>query len=71
MQHQVQSFGWLCISHTVAGRCGALSGLGLSIVKWVAIVKVGNYGICNVKYSPLEVSVFPRLSLDHVALSLD
>lgn len=38
-------FNWLgflfslCISHTVAGRCGALSGLGLSIVKWVAIVK--------------------------------
>lgn len=29
----------LCISQTVAGRCGALSGLGLSIVKWVAIVK--------------------------------
>lgn len=30
----------LCISNTVAGRCGALAGLGLSIVKWVAIVKV-------------------------------
>lgn len=29
----------LCITDTVAGRCGALSGLGLSIVKWVAIVK--------------------------------
>ncbi|XP_025085094.1 NEDD4 family-interacting protein 1-like isoform X2 [Pomacea canaliculata] len=38
-------FNWLgfllslCLSNTVAGRCGALSGLGLSIVKWVAIVK--------------------------------
>ncbi|KAL5011346.1 hypothetical protein ScPMuIL_009897 [Solemya velum] len=29
----------LCLSNTVAGRCGALSGLGLSIVKWVVIVK--------------------------------
>lgn len=29
----------LCISNTVAGYCGALSGLGISIVKWVAIVK--------------------------------
>ncbi|KAL8566735.1 hypothetical protein ACOMHN_050383 [Nucella lapillus] len=38
-------FNWLgfllslCLSNTVAGRCGALSGLGLSIIKWVAIVK--------------------------------
>ncbi|CAG5123120.1 unnamed protein product, partial [Candidula unifasciata] len=38
-------FNWLgfllslCLSNTVAGRCGAMSGLGLSIVKWVAIVK--------------------------------
>ncbi|KAK0046012.1 NEDD4 family-interacting protein 1, partial [Biomphalaria pfeifferi] len=38
-------FNWLgfllslCLSNTVAGRCGALSGLGLSIVKWVVIVK--------------------------------
>lgn len=32
----------LCISNTVAGRCGAISGLGLSIVKWAAIVKVDN-----------------------------
>lgn len=30
----------LCIVQTVAGRCGALSGLGLGIVKWVAIIKV-------------------------------
>ncbi|CAH1777495.1 unnamed protein product [Owenia fusiformis] len=29
----------LCISSTIAGRFGALSGLGLSIVKWVLIVK--------------------------------
>ncbi|XP_046359710.1 NEDD4 family-interacting protein 1-like [Haliotis cracherodii] len=33
----------LCISNTVAGRCGALAGLGLSIVKWVAIVKHNNW----------------------------
>lgn len=38
-------FNWLgflmslCITNTVAGRCGALAGLGLSMVKWVAIVK--------------------------------
>lgn len=29
----------LCITSTVSGRCGALAGLGLSVVKWVAIVK--------------------------------
>lgn len=33
----------LCLTNTVAGRCGALSGLGLSIVKWVAIVKHNNW----------------------------
>lgn len=39
-------FNWIgflfsiCVFTTIAGRCGALSGLGLSIVKWVAIVKV-------------------------------
>ena len=38
-------FNWLgflmslCITNTIAGRCGALAGLGLSMVKWVAIVK--------------------------------
>ncbi|XP_005095823.1 NEDD4 family-interacting protein 1 [Aplysia californica] len=43
-------FNWLgfllslCVSNTVAGRCGALSGLGLSIVKWVAIAKHNNWG---------------------------
>jgi hypothetical protein len=34
----------LCLSNTVAGRCGALSGLGLSIVKWVVIAKHNNWG---------------------------
>ncbi|BFZ15271.1 hypothetical protein BsWGS_18310 [Bradybaena similaris] len=43
-------FNWLgfllslCLSNTVAGRCGALSGLGLSIVKWVVIAKHNNWG---------------------------
>ncbi|CAC5374378.1 unnamed protein product [Mytilus coruscus] len=38
-------FNWIgllfaiCFFNTIAGRCGALSGLGLSIVKWVAIFK--------------------------------
>ena len=32
----------LCINHTVAGRFGAISGFGLSMVKWVLIVKVRN-----------------------------
>lgn len=38
-------FNWIgllfafCFFNTLAGRCGALSGLGLSIVKWVAIFK--------------------------------
>ena len=39
-------FNWIgllaaiCMTHTVAGRFGAISGFGLSMVKWVAIVKV-------------------------------
>lgn len=33
----------LCITSTISGRCGALSGLGLSVVKWVAIVKHSNW----------------------------
>jgi len=43
-------FNWLgfllslCVSNTVAGRCGALSGLGLSIVKWVVIAKHNKWG---------------------------
>lgn len=43
-------FNWLgfllslCLSNTIAGRCGALSGLGLSIVKWVVIAKRNNWG---------------------------
>lgn len=38
-------FNWIgflcsiCLFNTIAGRCGALSGLGLSIVKWIFIVK--------------------------------
>ncbi|KAK3738252.1 hypothetical protein RRG08_039663 [Elysia crispata] len=34
----------LCLSNTVAGRCGALSGLGLSIVKWVVIARHNKWG---------------------------
>ncbi|CAD5114112.1 DgyrCDS3257 [Dimorphilus gyrociliatus] len=29
----------VCISHTIAGRSGALAGFGLSMIKWVFIVK--------------------------------
>ena len=42
-------FNWLglllafCMMHTCAGRFGALSGFGLSVVKWVAIVKRNNW----------------------------
>jgi hypothetical protein len=42
-------FNWLglllafCMMHTCAGRFGALSGFGLSIVKWVAIVRRNNW----------------------------
>lgn len=32
--------GSLCITETIAGRLGAMSGFGLSLVKWVAIMKV-------------------------------
>lgn len=42
-------FNWLgffaayCMTKTVAGRYGAISGFGLSVVKWVLILKVGIY----------------------------
>lgn len=32
----------LCFSQSIAGRMGALAGFGLSLVKWVAIVKHNN-----------------------------
>lgn len=31
--------GSLCITESIAGRLGAMSGFGLSLVKWVAIMK--------------------------------
>ncbi|KAK3099777.1 hypothetical protein FSP39_009501 [Pinctada imbricata] len=43
-------FNWIgflfsvCMFNTIAGRCGALSGLGLSIVKWIIIVKHNSWG---------------------------
>jgi len=42
-------FNWLglliafCVLHTCAGRFGALAGFGLSIVKWVLIVKSNDW----------------------------
>lgn len=42
-------FNWLgffaayCMTKTVAGRYGAISGFGLSVVKWVLILKVRVY----------------------------
>jgi len=33
----------LCLTQSVAGRLGAMSGFGLSLVKWVAIVKHNNW----------------------------
>jgi hypothetical protein len=33
----------LCLLHTVAGRYGALAGFGLSIVKWILIVKSSDW----------------------------
>jgi hypothetical protein len=33
----------LCLMHTVAGRYGALAGFGLSIVKWILIVKSSDW----------------------------
>jgi hypothetical protein len=44
-------FNWLgllvafCVMHTCAGRFGALSGFGLSIVKWVLIVKSNEWAM--------------------------
>jgi len=43
-------FNWIgllvsvCMTHTIAGRFGAISGFGLSMVKWVAIAKHNNWG---------------------------
>jgi hypothetical protein len=40
-------FNWIgllacmCFIRSIAGRFGALSGFGLSLVKWVVIIKVG------------------------------
>ena len=45
-------FNWLgffaayCMTKTVAGRYGAISGFGLSVVKWVLILKV-NIILCD------------------------
>jgi hypothetical protein len=36
-------FAILCVSQTVAARFGAVSGFGLSIVKYVAFMKVCTY----------------------------
>lgn len=42
-------FNWLgffaayCMTNTIAGRYGAMSGFGLSAVKWILILKVRNF----------------------------
>jgi len=33
----------LCMTHTVAGRFGAIAGFGLSLIKWVAIFKYNSW----------------------------
>lgn len=40
-------FNWIgfclsfCLTNTIAGRYGAICGFGLSLIKWILIVRVG------------------------------
>ena len=59
-------FNWLgflvciCLTNTLAGRYGALAGFGLSMVKWVAIVKVSHSAVTNIQsFNPV---FFPQLN---------
>ncbi|XP_023648885.1 NEDD4 family-interacting protein 2-like [Paramormyrops kingsleyae] len=42
-------FNWIgfclsfCLTNTMAGRCGALSGFGLSLVKWIFVLRIFHY----------------------------
>jgi hypothetical protein len=46
-------FNWIgllaafCLMHTCAGRFGALTGFGLSLVKWVTIAKKNNWMVAD------------------------
>lgn len=64
-------FNWVgfifayCVTNTIAGRYGALSGFGLSLIKWVFIIKV-NLRIIQWKtciYRPLDLEVLPFSSM--------
>ncbi|KAG8586281.1 hypothetical protein GDO81_005323 [Engystomops pustulosus] len=63
-------FNWIgfclsfCITNTIAGRYGAICGFGLSLIKWILIVRVccysleglsitSRYGICLKAWRPL------------------
>ena len=57
-------FNWLgffaayCMTKTVAGRYGAISGFGLSVVKWVLILKVSgefSYSLTPDNSNPLQL----------------
>uniref|UniRef100_A0A8C7BH25 NEDD4 family-interacting protein 2 n=1 Tax=Neovison vison TaxID=452646 RepID=A0A8C7BH25_NEOVI len=51
-------FNWLgfclsfCVANTIAGRSGAICGLGLSLIKWILIVRFSDYftGYFNGQY---------------------
>lgn len=51
-------FNWLgfclsfCITNTIAGRYGAICGFGLSLIKWILIVRFSDYftGYFNGQY---------------------
>lgn len=51
-------FNWVglvaafCLMRTCAGRFGALSGFGLSLVKWVAIAKRNNWSVGMAEENP-------------------
>lgn len=42
-------FNWIgfclsfCLTNTIAGRYGAICGFGLSLIKWILIVRVCTY----------------------------
>lgn len=44
-------FNWIgfclsfCLTNTIAGRYGAICGFGLSLIKWILIVRVRLYDV--------------------------
>ncbi|GCB84546.1 hypothetical protein scyTo_0025245 [Scyliorhinus torazame] len=56
-------FNWIgfflsfCLTTSAAGRYGAISGFGLSLIKWILIVRVSEMFLClfNVDYPDQKI----------------